>query len=325
MAVLPLGILASAGGETVIGKTWTGSSPSVSFDFNFSGGGYGKSLQYGNGYFFGVQANGSQWVYSTDGATWSNGSTPPSPSLVTGACTYGNGYYVIAYYDENKIAYASSINGSWTSNSSGITWDRFRIAMFGSNTFVIIAGGGGASWQDSSVVNYKTSAPSGSWSSASMPSAAMWIAGVYGDKFVAIAGQSGGANTDKAAYSTNGSTWSAATLPSSAYWSDVAYNATAGRYVAVSNGTAGAYSTNGTSWSSMTMPSSGLWHVDSAGSNFVAVLNGTTTAATSPDGVTWTVRTLPSSQLTYVAGSADRAVTVSTFGYSPDSAAYSIG
>jgi hypothetical protein len=313
-----------AAAELIIGKTWTAGGTPVAA-LNLSGGGLGRSLGFGNGYFFGVQANGSAWVYTANGVTWSTGTTPPSPSLVTGAVTYGNGYWLIVYYDENKVAYTTSINGSWTTNSSGITWDRFRVAMFGNNTFVIIAGGNTTAGQDSQVVNYKTTAPSGSWSSGSMPSTAAWSAGVYGDKFVVIATQSGGANTDKAAYSTNGSSWTASTLPSSQYWISVDYNATAGKYVAVSNGTAGAYSTNGTSWTAMTMPASGYWHLGSAGKNFVAVANGTTTAATSSDGITWTLRTLPSSQLTYVAGNTDRAVACSTFGYNPSSSAYSIG
>lgn len=324
MTLIPLGILDSSGAVKVIGKTWTaGGVPSQAF--NLAGGGLGRGLNYGGGYFFNVQQNGSAWQYTTNGTSWSTGTTPPSPSLVTGATTYGNGYYLIAYYDENKIAYASSINGSWTTNSSGITWERFTVAMFGNNTFVIVAGGNTTAGQDSQTVNYKTTAPSGSWSTATMPSAASWRAGVYGDKFVVIATQSGGANTNKAAYSTNGSSWSAATLPTSTYWISVDYNATLGRYVATSNGTAGAYSNDGITWSSMTMPASGYWHVASAGSNFVAVANGTTTAATSPDGITWTLRTLPSSQLTYVAGNDDRAVTCSTFGYNPGSSAYSIG
>jgi hypothetical protein len=308
-----------AAAEIIIGKTWTvGGSPSVT---NWA------TFRYGNGYFFGAQNSGSTWSYSTDGVTWTNGSSVPAPSLAYVDSNYGNGYYAVISFNENKLVYTTSINGSWSSNFS-IPTEMWRKLAYGNGNWVIMAGGNSAAGNDTNVAGYRATNPTGSFTATTLPSAAFWNLLEYGNNFVAIATLSGGANTNKAAYSTNGVSWTAATLPTSAYWTGLTFNSINSTWVATAISANGAYSTNaGATWTGMTMPSSGTWFVSNAGNGFVAMREGTTIAATSSNGFTWTTRTLPTttSALDRVQGNATRAVVVSSNGRSPGSSAWSIG
>ena len=107
------------------------------------------------------------------------------------------------------------------------------------------------------------------WTESALPSSANWGSVAYGGGvFVAVAGESGGSRSDKAAYSTDGGkTWTAATMPSSAYWECAAYGG--GSFVAIefpysgsssSDKTKAAYSTDGgQTWTASKLPSSGRW------------------------------------------------------------------
>jgi hypothetical protein len=319
MTLAPIGILASSGAVTVIGKTWSvGGTPGV---LNWAG------FRFGNGYFFGALNSGSTWSYTTDGVTWSNGASVPAPSVAYVDSNYGNGYYAVIAFNENKIVYTTTINGSWSSNTS-ISSQMWRGIAYGNGNWVIMAGGNSVAGNDTNVAGYRATNPTGSFTSATLPSAAFWNLLEYGNNFVAIASLSGGAGSNKAAYSSNGVTWTAATLPTSNYWTGLAFNALSSTWVATAASTNGAYSTNaGATWTAMSMPSSGAWFVASAGNGFVANREGTTIAATSSNGFTWTTRTLPAttSLLDRIAGSSTRAVVVSSNGRSPGSSAWSIG
>ena len=125
---------------------------------------------------------------------------------------------------------------------------------------------------------------------AALPSYADWYSVTYGvGKFVAVA------DTNKAAYSTDGINWSETTLPSLSSWYSVTYGV--GKFVAVAwDGDKAAYSTDGINWSETTLPSLSSWaSVTYGNGKFVAVASSSNKAIYSLDGITWSAATMPSS------------------------------
>ena len=113
------------------------------------------------------------------------------------------------------------------------------------------------------------------WTQTTMPASEYWNSVCYGNgKFVAVA-----ANSNIAAYSTDGITWTQTTMPVSEYWYSVCYGN--GKFVAVTGSSnIAAYSTDGITWTRATLPASKYWiSVCYGNGKFVAVAINTDIAA----------------------------------------------
>ena len=132
----------------------------------------------------------------------------------------------------------------------------------------------------------------------SMPSSAAWYDAAWnGSKWVSVAQLSGGLATNKAAYSSNGTSWTASTLPVNANWQNVVWDGT--YFVATSGDSRSAYSSDGITWSSGSGGGTGN-HIDlttngSGISVAVAYYNGGNNLKYTTNASSWTSVTLGSS------------------------------
>jgi len=251
-------------------------------NFTFTGAGAG-------GIYVAVTNNSQTAGYSTNGTTWTVGSTMPASSnwtSVTAGAVSGTTTWVAVQNGSNNCAV--STNGtSWTAGGSlGVAVNWSSVA-YGNGYFVAIQSGG---------TNMVYSAnPAVSWSAGSgLPSSTTWSSVAYGNGvWVAIA--YGGTTS---AYSTNvnASTWVASGgLPSNQYWTSVTFGK--GKFVAVAaQSNVSAYSFNGITWyaSTFNLPSVQTWNKVRYGQGlfFATNTDATTLVATSEDGLFWTAQTM---------------------------------
>ena len=122
-----------------------------------------------------------------------------------------------------------------------------------------------------------------------------WVSYCYyaNGKYVAILPES-----DKAAYSTDGTNWKTTTMPSKERWKSICYGN--GKFVAVGRfSDIAAYSTDGINWKAAAMPSDdNRWNSVCYGNGkFVAVAGNkaaeSNKAAYSTDGINWKSATMP--------------------------------
>jgi roadblock/LC7 domain-containing protein len=147
---------------------------------------------------------------------------------------------------------------------------------------------------------YRVSAPLGSTYTlrTSMPSTAAWYDAAWnGTRWASVAQLSGGLSTNKAAYSSNGTSWTATTLPVNANWQNVIYDGT--YFVATSGDSRSAYSSDGITWSSASGGGTGN-HIDlatngSGTSVAVAYFTGGNNLKYTNNASSWTAVTLGSS------------------------------
>jgi hypothetical protein len=207
------------------------------------------SQAYGNGYYVGVAgtAPGTTTAgYSTNGTTWTVGSTLPASvnwSAVAAGVISGSWYYVAVSTGSSSSAY--STNGTSWSSMSGLVVGNWNCIAYGNNGttgyFMIVNSGNNGCYISTSGTSWTVT--------GNLPSSSTWSCLAYGvgpKIWVALAG--GTNSTNIIAYSTsNGTSWLQTTLPVSANWTSVTWGN--GRFVAVAQGsTAVIYSTNGVNW-----------------------------------------------------------------------------
>jgi hypothetical protein len=164
-----------------------------------------RDVAYGDNKFVAVGYSTIESSYSTDGATWTQGSMPSSQ------------YWKSVLYGADKfvaVAGGANITSSAAAYSTdGITWTsatmpssrRWVSLAYGNGTFVAVSGGG----LSSNVSAYSTNGIS--WTQGSLPSSVLWQSVAFvNNVFIAVAGRS-----SNVAYSTNGITWTGATTTQS--------------------------------------------------------------------------------------------------------------
>ena len=187
--------------------------------------------------FVAVAYNSNTVVYSTDGITWTQTTSPVSAVSVT----HGDGKFVAV--DTGSTAAYSTDGISWTQTTLPVSAG-WRSVTYGDGKFVAVS--------TSSKAVYSTDGIS--WTQTTMPGDDWWYSVTYGDgKFVAPAN-----NSSRAAYSTDGITWTQTAMPTSARWYSVTRGD--GKFVAVSTSSKVVYSTDGISWTQTTMPVSANWY-----------------------------------------------------------------
>jgi hypothetical protein len=226
----------------------------------------GVSIAYGNAYFVTVTSDASS--YSTDGYTWSNGTTP---SGLWYSVTYGNNGFVAVGTDKTMI---SSTNGStWSSSAQtgawiSVTWGGGYYVAIGTN--ISIYSSNGTVW------------------STGTPQTGNWISVAYGNgRFVALS------STSIMYSDTNGSTWVLGGTITPSNWSAVTHDGI-GLFVAVSSSSPYVmYSTNGNSWTPAPNPQSGSWAAVTYGNGYY-VASGGTSVMYSTNADTWVYANAPS-------------------------------
>jgi hypothetical protein len=188
-----------------------------------------------------VVASGSNKVaYGNNGTTYS-AATLPSSSAWNACCGDGADFLALAS-GSTTAAISNDAGATWAATGAlpaSATWT--GVAMYASYYAFAIASGG---TQAARAVGTRTT-----WTSATLPTSANWIACCFnGATGIAIA------TSGAAAYSSNqGSTWTAATLPAGpSNWVALASDGTNTVAIA-SDSTTYATTTNGITWTSRTL------------------------------------------------------------------------
>ena len=285
---------ASTANDLTITILAVNSTTGAILDFEYEGLGSG-------GRYVAVSSGSRNVNYSTDGSTWTAGTTAlPSTSNwsalavgdlktveTAGLFVVGRGYVItsLGITDFTAIGAAANIVGTYfvatgvgTGTGTATPVARHLVAVSTSTTVNAFSVDGGVTWT----------------SGGALPSSGSWTSVAYGDG-VWLAIRSG--STDVAKSINGGVTWQlAGALPASTTWTSIAYGK--GVWVAIASGGQQAASSidAGANWLSRTLPSSSNWNSVAYGRNrFVAVSNTSgTVAAYSSNGTTWTAATLPS-------------------------------
>ena len=207
------------------------------------------SSTYGNGYYVAVAGTPTGVTtagYSTNGTTWTVGSTLPASanwSAVTAGVISGSWYYVAVATGSSSAGY--STNGTSWSIMTGLAVGNWNCIAYGNTGttgyFMTVNSGNNGCY---------ISTNGTSWSATGvLPSSSTWSCLAYGTGpkiWVSLAG--GATPTNIVAYSTsNGTSWLQTTLPISANWTSVTWGNN--RFVAVAQGSSAViYSTNGINW-----------------------------------------------------------------------------
>ena len=202
-----------------------------------------SSVAYGNGRFVAVSGGVSSSAvaaYSEDGINWHEVSMPKA--LYWRDIVYSNGLFVtIGFQSSNRyIAYSEN----------GIDWSKAMEASLGSGSLFDMATNHDGifisnvlSYNEILKVTYNKAANSWSMARYDLPYSCEWRPVAYGNnKFITI-----GYNSNKAAYSQDGTDWIGTTMPIVAKWRDVIY--ANGKFIAISQeSNAIAYSEDGIVW-----------------------------------------------------------------------------
>jgi hypothetical protein len=176
---------------------------------------------------------------------------------------------------------------------------------YGNGRFVALSSDGFSAWSVDGGVT---------WQGAIMMRAVNWVAIAYGNgRFVAVEGGS----SNKAFFSSTGSSWTEVTLPGMADWTAITYGN--GRFVALSSAGFFAWSVDGgVTWEAGLLPSMADWSaIAYGGGRFVAVARGSNKSLFSSTGLLWDEVTLPAAaDWTAIVIGLDRGAAVATNGRS---------
>ncbi len=234
----------------------------------------------------------SQYQYSSDGITWTNG-TPASNSVKYTRALYGKNWIMSSNQTTNMITYSSSLTGTWTTATftSGThtvenvlynpTGTGSYIAFTGSAT-TILSSQDGITWVPSTVTGAPTGNTQGAWN---------------GNGFTVV-----GVNTPNGWYSPDGFNWTSITLPVTAYWTKVLYTGT--QLIVPSFNGQIITSVDGINWqfraTGNTLPNyndacyvsgTGTTYMSGAAGFITAVTDDVWVTSTSTDGITYTNNT----------------------------------
>lgn len=236
--------------------------------------------------------NGNISAVSTDGATWTRGSTTMPATTYWTHITYGNGVYVASSTWSPLSFVAVSTNGlNWSSGT--LSTSATRIVTFGNGVFVAITYS-----TTTNVISYSYDGTT--WANSTLPASVSSTTVTFGNgEFLAFN------STATGYYSANGVSWTARTLPSNI----TNANYGNGQFIALNSGGNGGTSTNGINWleyssTSIVLPVGAPdWKFAYNGSIYVGTStsngSGYTKAATSTNGLNWTAVTISASAGNY--------------------------
>ena len=251
---------------------------------------YWYDVTYGNGLFVAVArgtstGNGIQVMTSTNGTTWSLGTS--NPYRTWRSVTYGNGLFVAVSSTGTGNRVMTSPDGSnWTSRTSAADND-WRSVTYGNNRFVAVSRSGTGN-------RVMTSDDGITWTSRTSAADNQWLSVTFGNnRFVAVSSDGAG---NRVMTSPDGITWTSRTSAANYVWQGVTYGN--GLFVAVSGDGAVMTSTDGISWNLGTSAAINNWSDITYGNgSFVAVSStgNDNRVMTSQDGINWSIRTTPAS------------------------------
>ena len=239
---------------------------------------------YGNGVFI-AATQGTTYLSSTNGITWS---TQSSPARDTSCVTFCNGMFIAGF-----------LNGRLSTSTNGTTWTTPAAALSSSTSVLSITYGLGLYVVTGSPAVLRTSPDLATWTSRSFGSSNVVNSMVFdstANKFIGV--QNGG----RLIISTNGTTWSSQ-LPGSSVTGS--FDIASGNGVTIAVGSAGKLvsSTDGITWHarrSRFINSRILTATYGNGTFVVCGESGKISSST--DGIEWTLRDagFGSSQITQV-------------------------
>ena len=209
-----------------------------------------KAVAYQPSIFAAVSTGTSSTAsYSTDGQSWTTGTTLPASANWLAIASSGTRFVATTGSASTQAAYSD--NGqTWSSTTLSTSGD-WRCIAYGGGKWVAISYG-------STNTTYSTDGTT--WDTGSMPGAAAnWSGITYGNgRFVAVA-----FGSTRAAYSTNGIDWTETILPTSLNWNCIAYSSSLQRFAALAQGSASgcATSKDGISWTTRTVASTNFTEV----------------------------------------------------------------
>lgn len=248
-------------------------------------------VDYGNGTFVVTMSSMGEFVlaaYSTDGVTWTYGSSIAGLGGGYATC-YGGGKFVTlglpeGYSGEQKPGAYSEDGINWIGFDLPFNPGQWTSVTYGNGVYIGVGKGGldddmGSNQTPIKKAIYSTDGIN--WQEIELPSAQVWVSVCHGDNgFVAISEQGA------VAHSVDGLNWTEAELPVTtipAY--AVAYGG--GKFVAVSPMYI-AYSTDGLSWRMTATPTDDMFATISYGNGiFLAI--GIRNAIYSKNGINWTL------------------------------------
>lgn len=235
-----------------------------------SGSGNWKGFAFGNGIFCVTTANsGNNYATSTDGQTWTMGTTPGANAFWSAIAYDGT---VFCAVDINSFDTITSTDGATWTRRANNTIQPSSIASNGTGQFVCTGQFGSASYSSDHGVT---------WTSSSLPASNAYDVVSYGGgTYFAFGGPNGGAST-YAASSTNGTSWSAKTMPTTTTWLATAWNGNVwcaiGGYGSSSNIVY--TSPDLVSWTARSFTASNYWNTLAYGAGLFVAMIGLFTSA----------------------------------------------
>lgn len=229
-------------------------------------------------------------VYSFNGTSWLDSSTPLTASETWTSVTEGNDVFVaVASTGSNRASRSLDNGDTWiTSTTPPTTSYAWNKVVYGGGKFIAISNSGYASYSTDD---------GDTWSSAYAIPVTTCI--YVGSQFVGINGYP--YNFGRSSYtSSDGITWSSAsTITSNTQYTSLDIAHGMGKYVVVGlDGALGFsvfYSTNGTSWTQAT-GSGNSWEYVAYGNNHFVAVDGSGSGSNiySADGINWSAGSSPS-------------------------------
>lgn len=244
---------------------------------------------YGGGKFVAPITTMPIVAYSTDGINWAEATFPSSDAYIYDVCYGNNKFLVLAnngvYYSTdginwNKVSdgYFAIIGGSSLCYGNG----KFVVYSYSNNPHIAVSTDGVNAYGQSDNL------------SSIMPMPPILCYG--NNKFVGVGGSDYYEGTNKAIYSSNGTSWYQATLPIAKTWSTLCYGG--GKFVAISLYGDVVYSSNGINWyRAASLPSligSGRWRSVCYGNGKFVAISNTNVYAYSTNGINWVTSIMPS-------------------------------
>jgi len=249
-AVATGGTVAASSIDPVAGATpWTARTLPRSLAWN--------SVCFGDKLVVAVAGSTNYFASSGDGITWYENVL--TASRVWQSICYGNGTFVVVANGavDTNVSTDGTLFTAGGNQKDAAAW---YSVCYGTPTILGTVTPMFVSVATTNAVVASNSIDNGATWNRTTISSGNWQSVCFGaGRFVAVS-----YNTNKVAYSDDGTTWQDATLPNSRNWSYVAYGN--GLYVTCAYGTnVAAYSADGITWTEVTLPSIANWNCISYG------------------------------------------------------------
>ena len=256
-----------------------------------------SNVAYGNGKFVAIATGTAQSAYSTSyGQTWSSGVGLPSANWQ--GLAYGGGRFIAV---SNGVTYniVASQNVSVTNPAAGGA--TFNVTVAGT-AYEVELNAGGANYTINDVIEIPGSSLGGASPANDIEITVNGVDPITNaiTGYTVTPGATPAAQSNTAAYSTDGINWTTSTLPLHSSWKDIAFGA--GLFVAISDsGEVSAYTRDGITWETGQIALTTVDRIEYGQGVFLAVSSQNGTAYTSENGADWHERTVTNDQYGAVA------------------------